>query len=170
LIWRKVGHNPAMAAILFVCMGNICRSPTAEGVFRHFVLQAGLQDRVHIDSAGTLDYHAGSPPDDRACHHASLRGYDLSELRARQVHPKDFQTFDLVLGMDEQNMRWLNRYCPQDQKHKLRRLMEFAPAGRGTVVPDPYSGGADGFEIVLDHIEAACAGLLRHIQAQLPPL
>src|SRR5689334_8074942 len=101
-------------AVLMVCMGNICRSPTAEGVFRHRVKEAGLQDRVHIDSAGTLDYHTGSPPDARSCHHAALRGYDLTELRARQVHPKDFQRFDLLLAMDEQNLRWLRRYCPPD--------------------------------------------------------
>ena len=156
----------ASYAVLMVCMGNICRSPTAEGVFRHLVEQAGLQDRVHIDSAGTLDYHAGSPPDDRASHHAALRGYDLSALRARQVHPRDFERFDLVLAMDEQNLRWLRRYCPPQHKPKLRRLMEFAPH-LGDEVADPYAGGPEGFETVLDHVEAACQGLLRHVQAQL---
>jgi protein-tyrosine phosphatase len=94
-------------AVLMVCMGNICRSPTAEGVFRHLVEQAGLQDRVRIDSAGTLDYHAGSPPDHRSSHHASLRGYDLSALRARQVQPLDFARFDLILAMDRENLEWL---------------------------------------------------------------
>ena len=154
-------------AVLMVCMGNLCRSPTAEGVFRHLVEQAGLQDRIRIDSAGTLDYHAGSPPDERASHHASLRGYDLSALRARQVKRQDFDQFDLVLAMDGKNMAWLSRYCPKEAQHKLRRLMEFAPAGFGQEVADPYTGGPEGFETVLDDIEAACQGLLEHIRGEM---
>ena len=156
-------------AILMVCTGNICRSPTAEGVLRHKIARAGLQDRVHIDSAGTHDYHVGAPPDDRSCHHASLRGYDLSELRARQVHRRDFERFDLILGMDWDHMELLQEQCPPEQRHKLRRLMEFAPAGLGEVVADPYHGGKQSFETVLDHVEVACDGLLQHIRTELLP-
>jgi protein-tyrosine phosphatase len=156
-------------SVLFVCMGNICRSPTAEGVFRHHVRRAGLQDRIRTDSAGTHDYHVGSPPDERSCHHASLRGYDLSDLRARHVAELDFERFDLILAMDWENLRLLEDDCPPQHRHKLRRLMEFAPAGLGDVVADPYYGGTRGFEAVLDHIEAASAGLLQHIRGQLAP-
>ena len=154
-------------SVLFVCTGNICRSPTAEGVLRHKVRTAGLQDRVHLDSAGTHDYHVGSPPDDRACHHASLRGYDLSDLRARQVRPLDFERFDLILGMDAGHMELLEEDCPPAFRHKLKRLMEFAPAGLGDEVDDPYYGGPHGFETVLDHVEAACDGLVQHIRREL---
>lgn len=153
-----------------VCMGNICRSPTAEGVLRHLVAHAGLADAIRIDSAGTLDYHAGSPPDARSQEHATRRGYDLSQLRARQVGAGDFDEFDLILAMDWQNLRELEALCPPHHQHKLRRLMEFAPAGLGDVVADPYSGGPAGFETVLDHIEEACRGLLDDLRArvQLP--
>ena len=154
-------------AVLMVCMGNICRSPTAEGVFRHLVQQAGLQDRIRIDSAGTLDYHVGSPPDHRASQHASRRGYDLSALRARQVKRSDYADFDLILAMDWENLEWLEEHCPEPHQHKLRRLMEFAPSGLGEVVADPYAGGAEGFETVLDHVEAACEGLLQHVRKEL---
>ena len=154
-------------SVLFVCMGNLCRSPTAEGVFRHLVRLAGLQDRIGIDSAGTHDYHVGSPPDERSCHHASLRGYDLSDLRARQVREADFERFDLVLAMDWDNLALLEDDCPPQHRHKLRRLMEFAPPGLGDVVADPYHGGSRGFETVLDHVEAGCAELLEHIRGQL---
>lgn len=154
-------------SVLMVCMGNICRSPTAEGVFRHLVREAALEDRVHIDSAGTHGYHVGAPPDERSCHHAALRGYDLSPLRARRVHARDFEQFDLLLAMDWENLELLEEQCPPEHRAKLKRLMEFAPPGLGEVVADPYYGGKDGFETVLDHVEAACAGLLRHIQSQL---
>lgn len=153
--------------VLMVCMGNICRSPTAEGVFRHIVREAGLEDRIHIDSAGTHDYHVGSPPDRRSTHHASLRGYDLAPLRARQVHRADFAQFDLILAMDWQNYELLEEQCPPQYKDRLRRLMEFAPQLGLEEVSDPYYGGTDGFENVLDHVEAACAGLLQHIKARL---
>jgi protein-tyrosine phosphatase len=148
-------------------MGNICRSPTAEGVFRHLVREADLQDDIAIDSAGTHDYHVGAPPDDRSSHHASLRGYDLSELRARQVSRRDFERFDLICAMDWDNLELLEEQCPAQHRHKLRRLMEFAPSDLGEVVADPYYGGVDGFERVLDHVEAACQGLLTHIQGEL---
>jgi protein-tyrosine phosphatase len=154
-------------SVLMVCMGNLCRSPTAEGVFRHKVLAAGLQDRIRIDSAGTHDYHVGSPPDRRSSHHASLRGYDLSDLRARQVERLDFERFDLILAMDWENLELLEAQCPLQHRPKLKRLMEFAPPGLGEVVADPYYGGKDGFETVLDHVEAACEGLLAHVRARL---
>jgi protein-tyrosine phosphatase len=155
-------------SVLMVCMGNICRSPTAEGVLRHLAHEAGLQDRLRIDSAGTLDYHVGSPPDPRSQRHASRRGYDLSTLRARQVDAGDFERFDLILAMDWQNLEELLALCPQQHRHKLRRLMEFAP-GAGEVVSDPYYGGQDGFEAVLDHVEQACRGLLDHVRDALAP-
>lgn len=154
-------------AVLFVCMGNICRSPTAEGVFRHRVRQAGLHERIAIDSAGTHGYHVGSPPDERSQHHAARRGYDLSDLRARQVQFLDFERFDLILAMDHDNLALLQDECPPQHLHKLRRLMEFAPEGLGEVVADPYYGSRNGFETVLDHVEAACDGLLAHIRREL---
>ena len=154
-------------AILMVCMGNICRSPTAEGVFRHLVGEAGLRDHIHIDSAGTHGYHVGAPPDERSTHHARLRGYELSDLRARQLKPVDFARFDLILAMDHDNLALLQEDCPAEHRSKLRRLMEFAPPGLGDVVADPYYGGKQGFETVLDHVEAACEGLLLHIRSEL---
>lgn len=157
----------ASYSVLMVCMGNICRSPTAEGVLRHLVEQASLTQQVKIDSAGTLDYHAGSPPDRRSQRHALKRGYDLSAQRARQVEPRDFERFDLILAMDWQNMHELKALCPPEHAHKLRRLMEFAPPGISDVVADPYQGGPDGFEQVLDHVEQACAGVLAHIRKAL---
>jgi protein-tyrosine phosphatase len=154
-------------SVLMVCTGNICRSPTAEGVLRHRVEQAGLADHVQIDSAGTHDYHVGSPPDERSSHHASLRGYDLTAQRARQVRAADFERFDLILAMDNGHMELLEEDCPPQHRQKLRRMMDFAPAGLADEVADPYYGGKDGFETVLDHIEAACDGVLRHIATEL---
>jgi protein-tyrosine phosphatase len=157
----------AKYSVLMVCMGNICRSPTAEGVLRHLVHEAGLDEQVHIDSAGTLDYHVGSPPDARSQKHAKKRGYDLSSQRARQVSRRDFERFDLILAMDWQNLEELRELCPPEHLRKLRRLMEFAPSGVSEVVADPYYGGHDGFERVLDHIEEACRGLLIAIRTAL---
>jgi protein-tyrosine phosphatase len=156
-------------SVLMVCMGNICRSPTAEGVFRHLVREAGLERHVVIDSAGTHDYHVGAPPDHRSARHAAMRGYDLSELRARQVSRRDFERFDLICVMDWDNLEALQEQCPPQHGHKLRRLMEFAPPGLGEVVADPYYGGTDGFERVLDEVEAACRGLLDHVTQRLAP-
>jgi protein-tyrosine phosphatase len=149
------------------CMGNICRSPTAEGVLRHLLREADLAGTVHVDSAGTLDYHAGSPPDARSQQHALRRGYDLSSLRARQVRTRDFEEFDLILAMDWQNLEELRELCPPAHQHKLRRLMEFAPPGISEVVSDPYCGGASGFERVLDHVEQGCRGLLIYLRQRL---
>jgi protein-tyrosine phosphatase len=158
---------PAKTSVLLVCMGNICRSPTAKGVLRELLREAGLANVIRVDSAGTLDYHAGSPPDERSQKHASRRGYDLSSLRARQVCAQDFEEFDLILAMDWQNLGELRELCPSVHQHKLRRLMEFAPPGISDVVADPYYSGAGGFETVLDHIEQGCSGLLVHLRERL---
>ena len=150
--------------VLFVCMGNICRSPTAEGVFRTLVEAAGLDGRVQIDSAGTHDYHIGNPPDARAQAAAARRGYDLSKLRARQVEQGDFAAFDYLLAMDEHNRSLLLQQCPSEQRRKVRLLLEFATGNVPTEVPDPYYGGPQGFEQVLDLVENAAQGLLQHIK------
>ena len=148
-------------------MGNICRSPMAEGAFKHYVAQAGLADRITSDSAGTHDYHVGDPPDERAQRSAGKRGYDLSGLRGRQVNPRDFSEFDYVLAMDRHNLRVLERLCPPEHAHKLKLFLEFGPefdTGAGPrEVPDPYYGGADGFERVLDMVEQAAQGLLSRL-------
>jgi protein-tyrosine phosphatase len=148
--------------VLFVCTGTICRSPTAAGVFSHFVRQAGLQATIHVESAGTHDYHSGNPPDARAQEHARLRGYDLSALRARQVRKRDFAEFDHIVAMDSGHLAILERNCPPEHRGKLRMLI------RGRDVPDPYYGGAEGFERVLDLVEAGALALLAEVRASLP--
>jgi protein-tyrosine phosphatase len=155
-------------SVLFVCMGNICRSPTADGVFQKKVLLAGLSTAVKVDSAGTHNYHPGKAPDERSQSHAYLRGYDLSALRARQVQEADFEAFDLILAMDWDNLALLQADCPPQHQHKLRRLTEFCQTFDATVVPDPYYDGAAGFETVLDLVEDACEGLLTHVRQQVP--
>ncbi|CAN0622041.1 Low molecular weight protein-tyrosine-phosphatase [Burkholderia multivorans] len=147
-------------SICFVCLGNICRSPTAEGVMRHQVEAAGLGEWIEIDSAGTGDWHVGEPPDARAQAAALARGYDLSALRARQVSAADFERFDFILAMDAANLAELRRRCPPAHRGKVRLLMEFASGVPAQEVTDPYFGGAQGFEQVLDQCEAACEGLL----------
>jgi protein-tyrosine phosphatase len=144
-------------------MGNICRSPTAEAVFRQHVKEAGLEREVVIDSAGTGDWHVGEPPDGRARDAAANRGYDLSALRARQVSQRDFAEFDYILAMDHDNVRTLTRWCPPEHAHKVRLFTEFCSTG-ACEVPDPYAGGAQGFELVLDMVEEAAQALLRHLQ------
>ncbi len=153
----------AMTRVLFVCMGNICRSPTAEGVFRHVVERAGLADAIHIDSAGTHDYHIGNPPDARSQAAAARRGYDLSGLRARQVSDSDFAAFDVVIAMDEHNRSLLLQQCPPEHRAKVRLFLDFAEGKVPAEVPDPYYGGPQGFEQVLDLVENAARGLLRKI-------
>ena len=150
--------------ILFVCMGNICRSPAAEAVFRAAVEQAGLTRHILIDSAGTHDYHVGQPPDERMQRAALQRGYDMSMLRGRQVEVLDFGRFDYVLAMDRANLGILQRLCSEPQRHCLGLFMEYAQRHEQREVPDPYYGGAEGFERVLDMVEDAAQGLLRHIQ------
>jgi len=158
--------------VLFVCMGNICRSPTAEGVFRKLVEEAGLLARVEVDSAGTHAYHVGDPPDDRSQAAAAARGYDLSGLRGRQLSEYDAERFDYVVVMDRGNYnRTLGLFGsaePVDgQRAHVRLFMEFAVGRAEVEVPDPYAGGAEGFELVLDMIEAAAGGLLAEISARL---
>lgn len=149
--------------VLFVCMGNICRSPTAEGVFRRRAREAGLDALVEADSAGTHDYHIGEPPDARSQQAAARRGYDLGGLRARQVAVEDFAAFDYVLAMDRTNHAALLRLCPQQYRDRVRLFLDFAPACGVREVPDPYYGGARGFEAVLDLVEAAAQGLCDEI-------
>ncbi|WP_142850562.1 low molecular weight protein-tyrosine-phosphatase [Telmatospirillum sp. J64-1] len=159
-----------MVKVLFVCTGNICRSPTAEGVFRHLVAQAGLSGRIAADSAATHDYHIGAPPDPRTCRAALERGVDLRDLRARQVSADDFLEFDMVLAMDEGHHRLLSRLCPPGFENRLAMFMDFAPHLGVSEVPDPYYGGPDGFETVLDLVEAASRGLLDHIRREFEAL
>ena len=153
--------------VVFLCMGNICRSPTAQGVFRHKLREAGLGARIHVDSAGTHDYHVGEAPDMRSQRHARQRGYDLSDLRARALDAVDFESADLLLVMDEGNFALAARRSPPQYRPKLRRLTEFCRLYQAHEVPDPYSGGAQGFEQVLDLIEDACEGLLEHLRREL---
>jgi protein-tyrosine phosphatase len=150
--------------VLFVCMGNICRSPTAEAVFRARVEEAGLAQSILIDSAGTHDYHIGDAPDARTQRAARLRGYDMSVLRGRQVEVSDFNRFDYVLAMDQANLSILQRLRPRDTESHLGLFLEYAKRHDGREVPDPYYGGADGFERVLDMVEDAADGLLGHIR------
>jgi len=151
------------ARVLFVCMGNICRSPTAEGVMRHLVREAGLEDEIVIDSAGTGNWHAGDPPDRRSTEVARARGVTLDGA-ARQITVDDFEAFDLLLAMDRENLEGIRAIAPDaESAAKARLLREFDPASAGAPdldVPDPYYGGPQGFETVLDQVEAACRGLL----------
>ncbi len=152
--------------VLFVCLGNICRSPTAEGVFRHYVEQAGLSDQITIDSAGTADWHIGKTPDPRAQAAAAQRGYDLSPLRGRQAQAEDFATFDLILAMDKSNLSNLQAIQPVDGKAELALYLPRFGISPDEV-PDPYYGGDDGFELVLDMLEQASQVLLDEIKARL---
>jgi protein-tyrosine phosphatase len=150
--------------ILFVCLGNICRSPTAEGVLRTIAAREAPDLKIEIDSAGTAGYHIGEPPDPRTRAAAARRGYDLTALRARIVAPEDFEHFDLILAMDQENLRTLRRRAPQATHERLRLFLEFIPHGETQEVPDPYYGGPNGFEEVLDLVEAASRALLEHLR------
>jgi len=152
-------ENKQEISILFVCMGNICRSPTAEGVFRHHASEAGLSDRVFIDSAGTHAYHVGEPPDRRAVAAAERRGVSLQDIRARRVSDDDFDRFDYIIAMDEDNVAQLQEQGSPEHRSKVRLFLEFSSSGTQEV-PDPYYGGAAGFERVLDLVEDASRGLL----------
>ena len=162
----------ASIRVLMVCTGNICRSPTAEGVLRRKLADAGLHEQVEVASAGTVDYHVGSPPDHRAQQSALRRGYDLSRQRARHLRTEDFERFDLLLAMDTDHVERMVELCPGPLASRIRLLMDFSPRRpRGTSVPDPYYGAPAGFERVLDLVEEACDGLMKDLQARLkrPP-
>jgi protein-tyrosine phosphatase len=157
-----------MIKVLFICLGNICRSPTAEGVLTDLVKKEGLSNQIYIDSAGTHAYHAGESPDSRARNAARKRGIHLDGQRARQVKNDDFSQFNYLLAMDKDNYWHLQKWCPQEQIHKLHLFLDFAPHLGVREVPDPYYGVGDkGFERMLDLIEAASAGLLADIRQHL---
>jgi len=153
--------------ILLVCMGNICRSPLAHGVVRRRLYAEGMSAVIDLDSAGTHGYHAGSPPDERAQAAAARRGIDISDLRARSVAPRDFELFDLILAMDDENLETLRRSAAREHHHKIQLFMTYAAGDEGRVVPDPYYGGPIGFERVLDMVEEATEGLLERLREQL---
>jgi protein-tyrosine phosphatase len=146
--------------VLFVCTGNICRSPTAEAIFRKLAANAGMAEAVTADSAGTHGYHVGEPPDPRSQKAAAKRGYDLSALRARTIEDADFQRFDLILAMDQEHYATLSRIAGATAGHKLKLMMSYARRFKEREVPDPYYGGPQGFERVLDMLEDAAQGLL----------
>ncbi|MEQ8956011.1 MAG: low molecular weight protein-tyrosine-phosphatase [Gammaproteobacteria bacterium] len=148
--------------VLMVCLGNICRSPTAEAVFRNRIENKNMQDQIQVDSAGTGDYHIGEAPDARSLAAAARRGYSLAGQRARQVQDTDFRRFDYILAMDRNNLKELKQRCPSAQLAKLKLLLDFGQSGHDAV-PDPYYSGPAGFDLVLDLVEAASDGLLEHI-------
>ncbi len=150
--------------ILFVCMGNICRSPTAEGVLRHLIKNTSLENTIAVDSAGTHAFHIGNPVDNRTQSAAAKRSYDLSQIRARQIHTDDFRDADYILAMDWDNLSLLQQQCPKQYRHKLMLLMRFATEHDEATVPDPYYGGPDGFETVLNYVEDACNGLIEVVR------
>ena len=152
--------------VLFVCLGNICRSPTAEGVLRHKLQQAGLERQVEVASAGTGGWHAGEPPDKRTQRAAQLRGYDLSQQRAQQVRVQDFERYDLILAMDNSNLRDLQAMQPANGKAELDVFLR-RYKGVKSEVPDPYYDGEQGFVEVLDLIEAACDGLMTELKGRV---
>ena len=161
-------QDPAALRVLMVCMGNICRSPTAEGVLRAKLQRAGLHGRVVVDSAGTLSNHVGESPDPRAVRHAAQRGYDIAGLRARQVTPDDYTRFQWLLAMDGDNLAWLHKRAPAGHVAQLELLMSHASNhARVPAIPDPYYGPPAGFEHVLDLVEDACDGLVLRLQSEL---
>lgn len=153
--------------VLLVCMGNICRSPTAEGVLRHFIKINRLGDVVEVDSAGTHGYHVGEPPDSRTQRAASVRGYNLSQLRARKVARQDLDYFDLILAMDKSNLDNLRRMAMPEQHPKIKLFMDYADNFDDDEVPDPYYGLGHGFDLVLDMVEDAAQGLVKEIKREL---
>ena len=150
--------------ILFVCMGNICRSPTAAGVFQSLVRASNLQEFVVCDSAGTHDFHVGEGPDQRAVNAAAKRGYELGATTARKIQISDFSEYDYILAMDWENLALLQRMCPRGLQHKLQLLMRFATEFEAATINDPYHGGPQGFEQALDYIEDACNGLMEVVR------
>ncbi|HWH40942.1 MAG TPA: low molecular weight protein-tyrosine-phosphatase [Usitatibacter sp.] len=156
-------------AVLVVCTGNICRSPTGEGVLRHLVDKRGLADRIEVASAGTHDYHVGECPDARSIRHARKRGYDLSPLRASQVTREDFERYDYILAMDRGHLRILRNMAPKDAKARLGMFLEASARWKGEDVPDPYYGGVEHFERVLDMVEEAAERWVERFEAELDP-
>lgn len=153
-----------MIKVLFVCMGNICRSPTAEGVFRKVLRTRKLEEKIEVSSAGTHGYHIGESPDQRAQQAAARRGYDLSRIRARKVSPQDMDYFDLVLAMDKRTLESLREICPPQRSDRLGLFMDYSRAFPGDDVPDPYYGRGEGFDLVLDMVEDATNGLVDYIK------
>ena len=158
--------DQSRTSVLFVCMGNICRSPTAEGVFRKHVSDAGLDAEILTDSAGTHAYHGGEPADRRAHAAALRRGFSLEGIRARKVTDEDFEDFDYILAMDQDNLMTLQERSPDELRSKVRLFLEFAESRQENEVPDPYYGGSAGFERVLDLVEEASQGLLETLRSR----
>jgi protein-tyrosine phosphatase len=154
-------------SVLFVCLGNICRSPTAHGVFEQLVAERGLAERIRVDSAGTAAFHIGAPPDHRSSKVAAGRGYDLTALRARQATSDDFHQFDYILAMDRDNLLNLQTIAPDIGRARLQLFLEYSNQQQYLEVPDPYYGGARGFDLVLDLIEEASIGLLDELSGRL---
>lgn len=156
--------------VMMVCLGNICRSPTAEGVLRQLASKRGISDLFDVASAGTSGHwHEGEQADPRTRSHAKQRGYDLDKHRAKGLAVADFASFDFLLAMDKDNLAEMKRKCPATYAHKLHLLLDFAPAGTGKVVPDPYYDGAEAFELVIDLCEKGCNGFIEHVVAQRAP-
>ena len=152
-------------AILMVCLGNLCRSPSAEAVLRHRLEVNGLAAELRVDSAGTHAGGVGMPPDPRSIAHAARRGYDLRGLKARRLHAGDYDTFGLIVAMDDDNLAHMRAACPVSRQDRLIRLMDFAPAGLPQAIPDPYYSGSPAFERALDLIETACDGLAQYLHS-----
>lgn len=156
-----------MIKVLFICMGNICRSPTAHGVFRNMLVEKGLVDVIEVDSAGTHAYHVGHAPDSRSIQAALSRGVDIRDLKARQLDDYDFEEFDYLLVADSDNYHLTAENCPKEHRHKIKYLLDFSTRSSIREVPDPYYGQGNGFERVLDLIEDSCEGLLNEIENKL---
>ncbi len=147
--------------VLFVCTGNICRSPTAEGVFRHKAKELGLENNFEVDSAGTTAYHVGERADPRSTEHAQFRSYNLAAIRSRQVKPEDYEHYDKVIAIDRGHQRYMTLQSPPEHHHKIQLFMDYVPGNDAQDVPDPYYGGDMGFEHVLDLVEAGCDEMLK---------